>query len=178
LNLVRNVLKKVGVYEIIRQRSDIEQVVLVDEGTVHAAHNLFVHVSVPAAVDDLLTFIRLAPLPEVLVYVRQPETVLIERTLERRHKRIPDHSHASVARFVRQAVEMFELLARQPVLAERWLALDSLQPTIALPRHPSESVSKALSLLSSGLGLGGRAANPLSDAAPESHFDDRHVAAH
>ena len=178
LNLVRNVLKKIGMYEIIRQRSDVGQVVLVDEGTVHAAHNLFVHVSAPAAVDDVLTFILLVPLPEVLVYVHQPERVLIERTLERGHKRIPDHSPASVARFVRRALEMFELLARQPVVAERWLALDSQQGTIALPHHSSESISRALSLLRSGFGPDGLAANSLPDAAPELQFDDSHVAAH
>src|SRR5712692_4203049 len=48
LNLVRNVLKKVGIYEIIRRRISDREVVLVDEGTLQAAHNLFVHVSVPA----------------------------------------------------------------------------------------------------------------------------------
>ena len=127
LNLARNVLKKIGIYEIIRRRGSGRQVVLVDEGTLHAAHNLFVHVSIPPNADDVATFARLVPLPDVTVYVRQPKPVLIERTLERGHKCIPDHSYANAELFVKRAVETFDKLWRQSMREGRLLVVYSQQ---------------------------------------------------
>lgn len=125
LNMARNVLKKIGVYEIIRRRGSDQQVVLVDEGTLHAAHYLFVHVSVPPNASDVATFARLAPLPDVAIYVRQSEVVLIERTLKRGHKRIPDCSYAKVEIFIKRAVETFDKLVEQPMIERRLLVVDN-----------------------------------------------------
>jgi len=131
INLIRNVLKKIAVYEIIRRRGSGRQVVLVDEGTLHAAHNLFVHLAVPPNPDDIATFAGLVPLPDVAVYVTQPESTLIERTLARGHKRIPDRSHESVELFVKRAVETFEMLRQQAGVKDRLLVVDG-RPDIAL----------------------------------------------
>ena len=43
LNQLRKVLKQLGRFEFIRRRITDQEIVIVDEGTVHAAHNLFVH---------------------------------------------------------------------------------------------------------------------------------------
>src|SRR5207248_2848790 len=40
LNLARNVLKKTGIDEIVRHHAPADCVIVVDEGTLHAAHNL------------------------------------------------------------------------------------------------------------------------------------------
>ncbi len=138
LNIVRNVLKKIGIYEIIRRRSSDQQVVLVDEGTLLAAHNLFVHVSVEPNAGDLSTFVRLAPRPDVAVYVMQPESVLIERTLARGHKRIPDRSYARVERFVKRAVETFDKIVRQSLPEGRFLVLDAQQNIIVSQGYPND----------------------------------------
>lgn len=121
LQLLRNVLKKLGVYEIIRRRSSNRQVILVDEGTLQIAHNLFVHAS--AAVDPALIpeFAAIVPLPDVVVYLRQPEELLVERIVERGHSRLPDRSDAQVTRFVRQAIAVFDQLVQQPAVAARVL---------------------------------------------------------
>ena len=124
LNLLRNVLKKVGTYEIVRRRSPGRHVALVDEGTLHAAHNLLVHLAIPPNPDDIANFARLAPLPDAAVYVQQPESVLIERTLARGHKRVEDRSPTSVRLFVNRAVETFEMLWQQPAISGRLRIVD------------------------------------------------------
>jgi hypothetical protein len=121
LNILRNVLKKIGIYEIIHFCSTDQQVVLVDEGVLQIAHNLFVHVSVEVNTEKLSTFAKLIPLPDAIVYVKQPESLLIDRTMKRGHKRISDHSYSNVAHFVRQAVAIFDRLVQHSVIKQRLL---------------------------------------------------------
>ena len=127
LNLLRNVLKKIGIYEIISLRGNDQQVILVDEGVLQAAHNLFVHISGDVKTEHLSTFVRLIPLPDVIVYLRQPESLLIDRTMKRGHKRIPDHSYSNVARFIKQALTTFEKLVENPAVENKLLVVDGGQ---------------------------------------------------
>jgi len=131
LNLTRNILKKIGIYEIIYHRGSDQQVIWVDEGTLHAAHNLFVHVSVEPDPRDLSTFARLVPLPDMVIYVTQTEPVLIERTLARGHKRISERSYANTQRFIRRAVATFDQLMREIASARRQLMIETRQLVIA-----------------------------------------------
>ena len=130
LNLLRNVLKKIGIYEIIRFRSTDQQVVLVDEGVLQAAHNLFVHVSVEVKTEGLSTFAGLISLPDVIIYFRQPESLLIDRIMKRGHKRIPDRSYGNVVRFVKRAVTTFDKLVQHPAVANRMLVVDGSHDVI------------------------------------------------
>lgn len=127
LNLLRNVLKKIGIYEIIRFCSTDQQVVLVDEGILQIAHNLFVHVSAETDMEKLSTFARLIPLPDAIVYVKQPESLLIDRTLKRGHKRISDNLYSNVAHFVKQAVVTFDKLVQQSEVQNRLLIVSGGQ---------------------------------------------------
>jgi hypothetical protein len=138
LNLARNVLKKIGIYEIVRRGGSDRQIVLVDEGTLHAAHNLFVHVSERTNAGDLATFARLVPLPDVAICVTQSESVLIEKTMGRGHKRIPDRSYANTELFVKQALDTFDKLVRQLVLEERMLMLDSKRNIIVAQDYQTD----------------------------------------
>jgi hypothetical protein len=128
LNLARNALRKIGLREIVTSRPRPGRTVLVDnEGVLQAAHNLFVHVAEAADVDDaaLLAFLRLAPLPDVVVYRRQPEAELVARTLRRGHKRVPGGSPAAARRFVARAVRVFETVAADPGVASRLVVLEA-----------------------------------------------------
>jgi hypothetical protein len=87
-----------------------------DGGTIQAAHHLFVHVSAQTNEDDLLTFVRLVPVPDAAIYVTQSESVMIERTIQRGHKRIPNRSHAKVSVFVKKAVDTFDKLVQELML--------------------------------------------------------------
>lgn len=133
VKLARVVLKKIGIHEIIRSRSTAQQLVLLDnEGILQAGHTLFVHAEteVPHA-GDLTDFLSLAPLSDVIAYLRQPERLLIERTLKRGHNRISEKaSHENIASFISQAVRMFEEIRCYTPLAERLLVIDGARNTL------------------------------------------------
>lgn len=155
LNLLRNVLKKIGIYEIIRFRSTDQQVILVDEGVLQAAHNLFVHLSVEVKTEELSTFARLIPLPDVIIYLRQPESLLIDRIMKRGHKRIPDRSYGNVVRFVKRAVVTFDKLVQQPAVENRVLVVDGSQAAIMATNDARKQddpvMGLALKIIRSGL---------------------------
>ena len=123
INLLRNAIKKIGIFEINRFRSANQQVILVDEGVLQAAHNLFVFVSVNIKTEHLSTFAGLVPLPDIVIYLQQPEELLIDRTMKRGHKRIPDRSYGKVVRFVKQAVATFDKLVQYPVVENKLLVV-------------------------------------------------------
>jgi len=155
LNLLRNVLKKVGTNEIIRFRSTDRQIILVDEGVLHAAHHLFVHSSVQVSEEHLAIFARLIPFPDAIVYLRQPESLLIDRTLKRGHQRIPDHSYSDAVRFIHQAVTMFEKLVQYPAVESKLLLINAGQEvTVAAPYQDNPFVSLASRIIRQGMTAG------------------------
>ncbi|PYV42591.1 MAG: hypothetical protein DMG06_13495 [Acidobacteria bacterium] len=132
LNLARNVLKKVGIYELVRRLgANQEGVVVIDEGTIQTAHCLFVHLSADVNLTEVSTFVGLVPLPDLAVYVTQSPSIMVERTLARGHKRIPVPSYASVDCFVRRAVDTFDLVARHVALKGRLLKVEPQQRIVA-----------------------------------------------
>jgi adenylate kinase family enzyme len=150
LNLLRNVLKKIGIHEIIRLRRTGQQVILVDEGVLHIAHNLFVHVSAEVKMEHLAMFAELVSLPDVVVYLKQPEELLINRIIKRGHKRIPDHSYNKVARFVKQAIVTFDKLVQHPAVENKLLVVGNDQNVqIAANDHGDPVMSLALQIIQS-----------------------------
>ena len=140
LNLLRNVLKRIGIYEIIRFRSTDQQIILVDEGTLQTAHNLFVHGSAYMKMEDLSTFAGLIPIPDGIVYLRQPESLLIDRIMKRGHKRIPDRSYGNVVHFVKQAVATFDGLMQYPKVENRVLVIDASQEVTMSKNFPDNPI--------------------------------------
>lgn len=134
LNCLRNVLKKLGIHEIVRRRASPDQIILLDEGTLHNAHQLFVHASIPPKATDIHTFVRLVPLPDVAVYLRTDEAVLIERTLRRGHKRIPKGPHDNLTRFIKNAVITFELIRHSRPVADILLIVND-DGEVKVPRE-------------------------------------------
>jgi hypothetical protein len=152
LHIGRNVIKNIGIDEIIRHCAANRQFVLLDEGPLQTAHYLFVHVAVEPEASDLAAFVKLVPLPDVVVYVTQNESVLIERTLQRGHKRIPDCSYANVQRFIRRAVATFDELEQQSALEGRLIAVDR-QPSIIVGQgHPADPLfDTAVGIIRAGI---------------------------
>ncbi|MGE5251970.1 MAG: hypothetical protein ACM3QS_17330 [Bacteroidota bacterium] len=118
-NLWRNVLKQMGMYELVRRGLRSEEVVIMDEGTVHTAHYLFVHVDASLPEDGLEEFARAAALPDAIIHVTEEERVLIERTLVRGHKRIPGGQPELVETFIQRALHTFDVLTRNPEIRSR-----------------------------------------------------------
>ncbi|GIV79682.1 MAG: hypothetical protein KatS3mg050_4076 [Litorilinea sp.] len=123
-NYWRSIVRKLGVYEMAR-RFPSEQVVLIDEGTVLAAHLLFVFHGPPPRPADLDRFAQLVPLPDLLVYVTAPPALLVRRSLGRRDVRREMRSrdraqvHASVCR----ASQVFDRITQAERLRSRTLTV-------------------------------------------------------
>lgn len=152
LNIVRNTLKKIGIHEIIRNRGSAEQIVLLDEGTLHTAHYLFVHVSVEPIRTDIPAFVKLVPRPDVVIYLQQDEGLLIERTLARGHKRIPAGSRVLVERFIQGAVTTFNNLVQAPPIERKLLKVAGgrhITPAVDYQHNPC--LVTALKILRAGI---------------------------
>lgn len=125
MNRIRNVIRKIGIYEFISRRSGSQQVVLADnEGILQGVHNLFVHQNSQADLHKIARYVELVPLPDVVLYLRQEEGVLVARTIERGHARVTGSSQDKVAHFIRQAVAVFNELIIIPKIQERLLIVD------------------------------------------------------
>lgn len=119
LNQVRNALRKIGIFEIVHRRRREGQLVIVDnEGVLQAAH-LFAHVSAEINVGAIAAFLRVAPLPDAVIYVQEDERVLTARTLARGHRRVPRGSADAAARFVSRAQQVFETVTCEPAIRRR-----------------------------------------------------------
>lgn len=150
-NLARNVAKKVGIHEMIRRYSSGEDVVLVDEGTLQSAHYLFVHVSTAAVAEDVASFAKLVPLPDVAVYVTQGERVLVERTLQRGHARLRDPSRETVELFVKRAVAAFDGMWREAVLSGRMALVERGDGVVIGASRQDETVRRAVNIIQAGI---------------------------
>ena len=152
LNTLRNVLKRIGIHEIIRAYDTGDQVILVDEGVLQAAHYLFVHESVHVETDHVSQYAGLVPLPDTIVYLKQPEALLIDRTMRRGHKRISDRSHNRVGRFIEQAVATFDELAQHPAVERKLLVVEGGQNVrIAANVQSDPAIGLALEIVQRGL---------------------------
>lgn len=128
INRIRNVIRKIGIFEFISRRSDNQQVVLADnEGLLQGVHNLFVHSNSKADISKITKYVELVPLPDVVLYLHQEENVLVSRTLERGHARISGNSPEGVVHFIGQAVSVFNELITNPKIQKRLLIVDGRQ---------------------------------------------------
>lgn len=125
INRIRNVIRKIGIFEFISRRSGSQQIVLADnEGILQGVHNLFVHQNSQANLHKISRYIELVPLPDVVLYLKQEEDVLVSRTLGRGHARVAGGSPENVVHFVRQAMAVFNELINIPKIQEKLLIVD------------------------------------------------------
>jgi len=126
LNILRSLERKVGVYEIIRHRAD-RRVVLVDEGPLLLAHNLFVYSDAVYGQAELARFASLVPLPDAVVYVRAPIEILVQRTLLRNDppRELRPLDRHLVEKHVSRAAEVFEQMIETERFRGRVLIVDN-----------------------------------------------------
>ncbi|KPK24969.1 MAG: hypothetical protein AMJ70_00325 [Dehalococcoidia bacterium SG8_51_3] len=126
INNLRSLERKIGVYEIIR-RYERDRIILVDEGTVHLAHNVFVYNSENYSLEEISEFVGLVPLPDIIVYVRAPIDNLIERSLQRADppREIKSKDRVQIEEYVKRAVGMFEQLVKTKKIRDRVLIVEN-----------------------------------------------------
>ncbi|HJW91864.1 MAG TPA: hypothetical protein VJ436_14610 [Anaerolineales bacterium] len=111
LNNLRSLERKLGVYEIIK-RADQNRIILVDEGTVLCAHNMFVFTDAVYTHEEIARFASLVPLPDTIVYLRAPVEVLVQRSLLRKDppREMRLKNRALINQYVERAVKLFDQL--------------------------------------------------------------------
>jgi thymidylate kinase len=125
VNRLRSVARKIAVGELIAREDSVDRVVLVDEGTVHAAHNLFVYSRHPLVAQDIKTFCDLVPLPDIVVCVTAPQETVLDRIGTRKQLRLVFEPKARVREYVSRAMELFRGLAATKVIRARLLTIDT-----------------------------------------------------
>lgn len=146
LKIARITLRNLGIHEIVTRNASDTMLVLADEGTIQAAHYLFVHVTEQPDLQNLAAYLEQAPLPDLLVYYQQPEAILVERTLVRGHKRIRPPSFERVSHFIQHAAAVFTYAANVPLIRSRTLLVDGQEQRILYrpEQQKSESIVAAL----------------------------------
>lgn len=132
LKTMRNVLRNLGVYELIQRYAPPEQVILLDEGTVHIAHYLFAQPSGAPGGQDLERFGKLVPLPDLVIYLRQDTALLVQRTLARGHWRLQTGGSAAVEHFITTARTTFERLVQLPSIARKLIVVQGQPEGLAI----------------------------------------------
>jgi deoxyadenosine/deoxycytidine kinase len=126
INNFRSLVRKIGMYERLR-RNKQKQFILVDEGTVLLAHNIFVYSKASYTYEEIAKFVKLIPLPDLIVYVRAPIDSLIKRSLERIDppREMKSKNRASIEKYVNRAVTMFEQLIKDQAIQNRVLVVEN-----------------------------------------------------
>jgi len=120
-----NIVRKVGVHELAR-RASTRKTVLIDEGVVLSAYQLFVYSDAPYGDVDLDRFARLVPMSDRIVYVKAPLDLLVERAIRRPDPRreLAGRKRHEVADRLARAAELFERLAAREAIHERLLTVE------------------------------------------------------
>lgn len=146
LNLGRHFARKMGIGERLR-RHPAPGAVVWEEGLLHAAHHLFVHVRRPPRPAEVEAFARAVPKPDLAVYIRAPVEVIVGRLLARGHRRLGEPARQARA-FTEHAWETFETLAAVAEVGARLLTVDNdVEGEAALARlaeHITDRLAGAL----------------------------------
>lgn len=126
LNYLRSIERTIGVFEILR-RFNQDRIVLVDEGTIVPAHNVFVTAEADYSPDEITRYAALAPLPDVIIYVKAPVDTLVQRALARTDppRELKAASRTATEEYINCAVVMFEQLVTAENVRSRTLIVDN-----------------------------------------------------
>ena len=130
LNYSRNLVRKLGIHELAT-RADPATTLLVDEGTILTAYQLFVYSNGQVTRGDLERFVALVPLPDQVVYVKAPIDVLVRRALTRpdRRRELAAGNQGDLERWIVRAVELFDALVELEPIRSRLLTVEVADDT-------------------------------------------------
>ena len=126
LNLGRNFAKRIGVHVLLtglpRQARNCDFAVC-DEGTLHIAHNLFIHQARAPVPDEIKKFGFIVPKPDTVIWVKATKKQSIDSILQRGHSRVGDSMTAAQA-FVEHGCIAFSDLCSQEEIRDRLFVID------------------------------------------------------
>jgi deoxyadenosine/deoxycytidine kinase len=123
---LRSLERKIGMYEIAKYLGK-DQIILVDEGPILAAH-MFVSTGNTYTPEEITRFTDLLPLPDLVVYIRASVDTLIERTVRRADppREVDLKNLAWMEEYLKRAVAMFDQLTQAENIHPRLLIVESL----------------------------------------------------
>ena len=127
LNLGRNLAKRIGVHSLLAgylRESRVCDFAVCDEGTVHIAHNLFVHTEHMPDPREIAEFANIVPMPDILIWVRTTKQQSIECIVDRGHSRVDDSIDAA-RKFVDHGHYMFDILCSERSVREKLFTVDN-----------------------------------------------------
>jgi thymidylate kinase len=123
---LRSLERKIGMYEITKYLGK-DQIILVDEGPILAAH-MFVPAGNTYTPEEITRFADLLPLPDLITYIRASVDTLIERTVRREDppREINLKNTAQMEAYIKRTVALFDQLAQTENIRHRLLVVESL----------------------------------------------------
>jgi len=111
INNLRSLERKIGVDEIIKRRQH-DKIILVDEGPLLLAHNVFVYSGARYTFEEIARFAGLVPLPDIIIYIKAPIDILVQRSLLRTDppREMKSRNRELIEKNINQAVKMFDQL--------------------------------------------------------------------
>lgn len=125
INNLRSLERKIGVFEIA-QRQDPNQIILVDEGPILAAHML-AYAEAAFTPQEIADFAALIPLPDLVVYVKAPAGCLVERLLRRCDppREMKSKDRMLIESYTQHAAMIFDELIRAAKFLGRVLIIEN-----------------------------------------------------
>jgi hypothetical protein len=141
----RSVMRRIGMFELARQRAQ-GRTVLIDEGTVLIAYHLFVYSTAETSGPQLDRFAALVPLPDRIVYVKAEVPALVERARARPDPRrqLAGLPAASVAAWIERAAKVFDRVTADPRVRDRVFVVDNTPSDPQARRHLVAKVADLL----------------------------------
>jgi len=111
INNLRSLERKIGVDEILKRRQH-NKIILVDEGPLLLAHNVFVYSGVHYTGEEIARFTALVPLPDIIIYIKAPLDILVQRSLLRPDppREMKSRNRGLVEKHINCALKMFDQL--------------------------------------------------------------------
>ena len=122
---LRSLVRKIGMYEITKYPGK-NQVVLVDEGPVLAAH-MFVPAGNTYTPEEITRFTELLPLPDLIVYIRASVDTIMERTHRRADppREVEINNPDRMEAYIKRTVNLFDQITQADNLQPRLLVVES-----------------------------------------------------
>ncbi|WGY46809.1 hypothetical protein [Vibrio sp. ABG19] len=130
MKIARIVARNIGLHRCIKYFDGPDYIVIVDEGTLHIAHYLFVYETLSPDLVQIERFISLVPIPDGGVFLQAAREQLITRTLARGHGRVTSGSPQAVENFITHALAVSECIRQCPDLRCKLVVVSSHDGTI------------------------------------------------